>query len=88
MQRSNLQYHDAKVCVAKSNRIELHYTKHNLKALGYASEKVILHKLFHMPRMIISCALSQVLVLSLSAPLHVCVLSRSVVSNSLQPYGL
>lgn len=37
--------------VAKGNRIELHHTKHNLKALEYASEKLIGHKLFHMPGM-------------------------------------
>ena len=47
--------------VAKGNRIELHHTKHNLKALEYASEKLIVHKLFHMPRMIISCILPQVM---------------------------
>lgn len=37
--------------VAKGNRIELHHTKRNLKALEYASEKLIGHKLFHMPGM-------------------------------------
>lgn len=36
------------------NRIELHYAKHNLEALEYASEKLIVHKPFHMPWMFIS----------------------------------
>lgn len=48
-EKDNLQYCDNKVYVAKGNRIELHYTKHNLEALENASEKLIVHKLFHMP---------------------------------------
>lgn len=47
--------------MAKGNRIKLHYAKHNLKALEYASEKLIVHKLFHMPGMLISCVLPQVM---------------------------
>lgn len=60
-QRKNLQYCDTKVYVAEGNRIKLHYAKHNLKALVYASEDLIVHKLFHMPGMLISCTLSQVM---------------------------
>lgn len=48
-EKDNLQYFDNKVYVAKGNRIELHYTKHNLEALENASEKLIVHKLFRMP---------------------------------------
>lgn len=38
--------------VAKGNRIGLRYAKHNLKALEYALEKFIVHKLFHKPGML------------------------------------
>lgn len=47
--------------VAKGNRIELHYAKHNLKALEYTSEKLIVHKLFYMLRMLINCIVPQVM---------------------------
>lgn len=47
--------------VAKGNRIELHYAKHNLKALEYTSGKLIVHKLFHTLRMLINCILPQVM---------------------------
>ena len=49
--------------VAKGNRIELHYAKHNLKALEYTSEKLIVHKLFHMLRMLMNCILPLVMLL-------------------------
>lgn len=47
--RNDLQYYDTKVDVAKGNRIELHYAKHNLEALEYGSETLTVHKLFHIP---------------------------------------
>lgn len=47
--------------VAKGNSIELHYAKHDLKALEYTSGKLIVHKLFHTLRMLINCILPQVM---------------------------
>lgn len=47
--------------VAKGNRIELHFAKYNLKALEYVLEKLIVHTLFYLPRMLISGILPQVM---------------------------